>query len=71
MLYIEGPPGVGYSVNNDKDYVWSDKNTAIDFMSGLNAFRERFQGVDNIDFANPLWLSGESYAGMYVPFFTK
>jgi len=24
-----------------------------------------------LNFDNPLWLSGESYAGMYVPFFTK
>ena len=69
MLYIEGPPGVGYSINNDKDYVYSDENTADDFLSAFLVFRERFSTV--LNFKNPLWLSGESYAGMYVPFFTK
>lgn len=38
-------------------------------MQALVVFRERFENI--LDFSNPLWLSGESYAGMYVPYFTK
>jgi hypothetical protein len=41
MLYIEGPPGVGYSVNKD-GLNFSDDKTAVDFMTGLNEFRKRF-----------------------------
>ncbi|KRX02636.1 hypothetical protein PPERSA_11976 [Pseudocohnilembus persalinus] len=69
VLYLEGPPGVGFSINNDPDYVYNDINTANDFMQALVVFRERFENI--LDFSNPLWLSGESYAGMYVPYFTK
>lgn len=44
MLYIEGPPGVGYSINDDFPgaYTYSDENTGKDFLSGFLSFREKF-----------------------------
>jgi len=35
VLYLEGPPGTGFSVNYDPDYVYSDENSAIDFFAGF------------------------------------
>ena len=32
VLYIESPAGVGFSVNNDADYEYTDDNTAEDMM---------------------------------------
>lgn len=69
MLYIEGPPGVGFSVNNDKSYKYTDENTGADFLAALVVFKDRFENV--LNFSNKLFLSGESYAGMYVPFFAR
>jgi len=30
MVYIESPAGVGFSINDDPNYQYSDPNTAID-----------------------------------------
>lgn len=65
MLYIESPAGVGYSYCIDKDECkFDDDNSATDNLSALlyffeKKFPERKQ--------NDLYLSGESYAGIYVP----
>lgn len=69
VLYLEGPPGVGFSPNNDPDYKYDDDNTAEDFLNALLQFRNRFQNITN--FENPIFLSGESYAGMYIPFLSR
>lgn len=36
LLFIESPAGVGFSINNDKNYVYSDDNTATDIMYAYN-----------------------------------
>ena len=33
MLYIEGPPGVGFSINKTKKYKYTDVHTAEDFLA--------------------------------------
>jgi len=64
VLYLEQPAGVGFSYSNNTDgYTTNDTQAAIDnfnFLEGwLKVFPE-FQGRNT-------WLTGESYAGVYVP----
>lgn len=35
VLYLEGPPGTGYSVNYEKDYKYTDENSGKDFFTGF------------------------------------
>ena len=66
MLYIEAPAGVGYSVlgnpsNNNTD----DNITAADNLNALvYFFNVLFPEYVNNDF----YISGESYAGVYIPY---
>ncbi|XP_051144775.1 serine carboxypeptidase-like 40 [Andrographis paniculata] len=65
VLFVESPAGVGFSYSNTTaDYDASgDKRTAIDnYMFLLNWFK-RFPEYKNSDF----YISGESYAGYYIP----
>jgi serine carboxypeptidase-like clade II len=38
LLFIDGPVGVGFSPNNDPDFVYNDKNTAKDNLDALLNF---------------------------------
>ena len=38
LLFIESPAGVGYSVNTDDKFNYSDISTANDNMAALQAF---------------------------------
>jgi serine carboxypeptidase-like clade 2 len=66
MLYIEAPAGVGFSVlgniaNNNTD----DNITADDNLNALvYFFTVLFPEYQNNDF----YISGESYAGVYIPY---
>ena len=43
LLFIDGPAGVGYSVNNDPDFIYNDKNVAQDNLDALvNFFTDKF-----------------------------
>lgn len=66
MLYIESPAGVGYSVcdNLAACNSYSDSGVAADNLTAVLAFFDKFPELK----VNDLWLSGESYAGMYVPY---
>ena len=64
-LYIEAPVGVGfsYSTAGKADYNCTDDTTADDNLAALHSFYEKFpQFVEN-----DLFITGESYAGVYVP----
>ena len=65
MLYIEAPAGVGFSycLNSD-ECVFDDNNQAVD---NLNALLYWFNYKFPERKPNKLYLSGESYAGIYVP----
>jgi carboxypeptidase C (cathepsin A) len=64
MIYLEAPVGVGFSYHTlDRDYAVNDNSTAAMNYMGLKRFFENFQEYKN----NPLYLSGESYAGIYIP----
>jgi len=66
MLYIESPAGVGFStchgLHECNDY--DDDKSAADNLTALLAFYEKFPEFKKHD----LYISGESYAGIYVPY---
>lgn len=64
VLYIEAPCGVGFSYSTAKsDYITSDNQTAIDNYVFLQNFFQIYPEWAN----NELWITGESYAGIYIP----
>jgi len=65
VLYIEAPVGVGFSYSdNASDYYTDDEKTAVDNLAFLETwFASEFPQYRS----NDLWITGESYAGMYVP----
>jgi len=64
MLYLEAPAGVGFSYSNDDDdYYTGDLQTAEDNYAALLQFFKKFPQY----IGNQFYLSGESYAGHYIP----
>eukprot|EP00605_Chrysophyceae_sp_TOSAG23-4_P002177 GSChrysophyteH1.ASY1.ANO1.2407.1 assembled CDS len=63
MLFIESPVGVGFSFSLDKNYTNNDDRTAIENAEALRHFFKLFPDTNS----KPFFLSGESYAGIYVP----
>lgn len=66
MVYLEAPVGVGFSYSDrpDLDYNATDDSTAIDSTDALNVFfAEKFPELKG----NGLYITGESYGGVYVP----
>lgn len=69
VIYIESPAGVGYSLCPvQEECAFDDLNSSEDnLIAVLNLFTMKFPELQ----ANDLWLSGESYAGIYVPYLAK
>ncbi|XP_077226861.1 serine carboxypeptidase 1-like [Tasmannia lanceolata] len=64
IIYLDSPAGVGLSYsNNSGDYSTNDTKTASDTHSFLLKWFEQYPEFR----ANPFYISGESYAGVYVP----
>ena len=69
MLYIEAPTGVGFSfsANASKYAENTDASASLDNYEALLNFFDVFT-----DFAvQPVWLTGESYGGHYIPTLAK
>lgn len=66
MLYIEAPAGVGYSICKGAEScgVYNDDKTAEDNLAAVLAWFTKFPEYQS----NELFISGESYAGIYVPY---
>lgn len=65
MLYIESPAGVGFSVGNTTDDLrHSDMSQSKDAFAALESFFVKFPERK----PNDLFISGESYGGIYVPY---
>ncbi len=65
MLYIESPAGVGYTYAADDDSMaHNDITQSEDAFAALQSFFVKFPEFVN----NDLWISGESYGGIYVPY---
>lgn len=67
ILYIEQPAGVGFSKTNDPDFYWTDDVTADNLLYALKEFLNLFKDLKE----RPFYISGESYAGVYIPFLSK
>jgi len=68
VLYIESPAGVGYSYcGNKADCTFNDDTSAQDNLTAVLAWYQKFPEFK----ANDLYISGESYAGIYVPYLTN
>jgi len=64
MIYLDSPCGVGLSYsNNSNDYITDDVITAMDSHNFLLNFFTAYPEFQSNDF----YVSGESYAGVYVP----
>mmetsp|Transcript_33159 Transcript_33159/g.76438 ORF Transcript_33159/g.76438 Transcript_33159/m.76438 type:complete len:472 (+) Transcript_33159:74-1489(+) len=64
MVYIEAPAGVGFSyADNSQGLVHNDTSTAEDNYATLMQFFKNYPEYANRD----VWITGESYAGIYVP----
>jgi len=63
-LFIEAPAGVGFSYCDTPDGCdHNDTSTAADNFASLQVFFKSFPEYSSNDF----WISGESYAGIYIP----
>ncbi|KAK9823070.1 hypothetical protein WJX81_006746 [Elliptochloris bilobata] len=64
MLYVDSPAGAGLSYSEDfGDYATSDEKAVADLHAFLGTFLELHPHLQ----ANDFYMSGESYAGVYVP----
>ena len=66
LLAIEQPGGVGFSHTNDSKFNWNDELMGENLLAGIKDFLKEF-GLQGRDF----YVSGESYAGVYIPFLVK
>lgn len=64
VLFLENPPGVGFSQNDDKSFEYNENNTAANAYLALVEWFKRFPEFKTKDF----WITGESYCGMYIPY---
>jgi carboxypeptidase C (cathepsin A) len=64
-VYFDSPAGVGYSVCGDStECQFTDDNSADDNLAALiSLLTDKLPQLQN----NPLYIAGESYAGIYVP----
>ncbi|XP_047439631.1 lysosomal protective protein [Mugil cephalus] len=63
MLYLESPAGVGFSYSDDKNYVTNDTEVSMNNYLALKQFLRLFPEFSS----NQLFLTGESYGGIYIP----
>ncbi|KAM7253418.1 hypothetical protein ACFE04_026036 [Oxalis oulophora] len=64
LLFIESPAGVGWSYSNtSSDYTTGDVTTANDMKTFMLNWFDKFPSYKTRD----LFLTGESYAGHYIP----
>jgi len=66
MVYLESPAGVGYSYcgNMSECNFTDDLSSADNLQAVLNFFLMKFPEYQQHD----LYIAGESYAGVYVPY---
>ncbi|CAG2168769.1 unnamed protein product, partial [Oppiella nova] len=63
VIYLESPVSVGFSYKDDKQYDNTDMSTAEDNHLVLEEFFKKYPNYRK----NPFYITGESYAGIYIP----
>ncbi|KAK7921806.1 hypothetical protein WMY93_008708 [Mugilogobius chulae] len=63
VLYLESPAGVGFSYSDDKNYKTNDTEVSLNNYLALKQFLKLFPKFQS----NPVFLTGESYGGIYIP----
>ena len=63
LLTLDNPVGSGYSSTSDRAYVTSESQVRTQAVQALRVFFSRHPEYAR----NPFWVTGESYAGHYVP----
>ncbi|XP_057962294.1 serine carboxypeptidase-like 20 [Malania oleifera] len=64
IIYLDSPAGVGFSYSTNRNaYTTGDVQTALDTHNFLLQWFKEYQEFQ----ANPFYIAGESYAGIYVP----
>ncbi|KAF8659838.1 hypothetical protein AX16_001723 [Volvariella volvacea WC 439] len=66
-FWVDQPVGVGYSTADEDGYVADEDQVGVDFMGFLGNLVKVFPSLAT----RPLYLTGESYAGMYIPYILK
>ncbi|KAJ7258257.1 alpha/beta-hydrolase [Mycena rebaudengoi] len=66
-IWIDQPVGTGFSTSDSKGYVPDEDQTGEDFVNFLSNLVKVFPSLAT----RPLFLTGESYAGTYIPYITK
>jgi carboxypeptidase C (cathepsin A) len=69
VLYIESPGGVGYSTCGSRAECSFDDNTSA--LDNRDVILDFFTRLFPEFLVNDLYISGESYAGIYVPYVSK
>jgi len=65
VLYIEQPAGVGYSICGDQtECSFDDNNVSEDNLAAVLGWYAKYPEYKE----HELYISGESYAGIYVPY---
>lgn len=64
MLFWDQPVGTGYSNISDAKYVTTEEEMAKQFVNSLQYFYTKHPEYRN----NKLFITGESYAGKYIPY---
>ena len=67
LLYIDNPAGVGFSLIKDKEMFFNDSITAYSLNIALQNFFNSFNEYINNDF----YITGISYAGIYIPYLVQ
>lgn len=68
MLYIESPAGVGYSTcGSEESCTFNDETSAQQNLTAVLAWFALYPEFET----NDLYLTGESYAGIYVPYLAR
>ncbi|KAJ7878005.1 alpha/beta-hydrolase [Mycena olivaceomarginata] len=66
-IWVDQPVGTGFSTSDSTGYIPDEDQTGEDFIGFLSNLVKVFPSLAT----RPLFLTGESYAGMYIPYITK
>ncbi|KAJ7890888.1 alpha/beta-hydrolase [Mycena olivaceomarginata] len=66
-FWVDQPVGTGYATSDDTGYVPDEDQLGRDFVEFLSNIVAIFPSLAS----RPLYLAGESYAGVYIPYITK